>query len=367
MNKTDFFDESREQSQTKARIVSKYFPSWANVIKNRARHGKLAYIELFAGTGRYQDGTASTPLMVLKEAISRGDLRNMVVSLFVEKDSSYCDCLRREIGSLSDVECLKYSPLVIREQIDHRLATTFQEMRLVPSLVFADPCGYKGLSLDLISSVIKDWACECVFFFNYNRINAGLMNPLVDQHMNDIFGEDRADCLRRDLPGMNPDQKEKCILSALTLALNETHGRYVLPFRFEKEDGSRTSHYIVHVTKHPRGYEIMKEIMAKESTTSPQGVPSFEYAPAKARQPLLFETCCPLDDLKKSLLREYAGQKKLMKVIFGEHNIGTPYIKKNYKDALLQLEKEGLLKAERKVNRPDTLGDEVPVQFANKE
>jgi hypothetical protein len=22
--------------------------------------------------------------------------------------------------------------------------------------------------------VLKDWACECIFFFNYNRINAGV-------------------------------------------------------------------------------------------------------------------------------------------------------------------------------------------------
>jgi len=32
--------------------------------------GKLAYIDLFAGPGRYEDGSASTPLMVLEKAVA---------------------------------------------------------------------------------------------------------------------------------------------------------------------------------------------------------------------------------------------------------------------------------------------------------
>ncbi len=53
-----FFEESREQSQIKFRIVAKYFWAWAKVIipsaKNRG--GRIAYIDLFAGPGWYRDG-----------------------------------------------------------------------------------------------------------------------------------------------------------------------------------------------------------------------------------------------------------------------------------------------------------------------
>ena len=58
--------------------------------------------------------------------------------------------------------------------------------------MFVDPWGYKGLSLRLINSVLKDWACECIFFFNYNRINMGLGNDAVKEHMDALFGEERA-------------------------------------------------------------------------------------------------------------------------------------------------------------------------------
>jgi len=39
------------------------------------------------------------------------------------------------------------------------------------------------------------WGCDCVFFFNYNRINAGINNPGVKKHMDALFGEERADAL----------------------------------------------------------------------------------------------------------------------------------------------------------------------------
>ena len=50
----DFFSERADQSEVKARIVSKYFPSWARIIAPRTMHtdGKLAYIDLFAGPSK---------------------------------------------------------------------------------------------------------------------------------------------------------------------------------------------------------------------------------------------------------------------------------------------------------------------------
>ena len=68
-----FFDETTEQSVVKSTIVEKYFDVWANIItstQNRSMvssNKKIAYIDLFAGPGRYKDGAASTPIRVLKK------------------------------------------------------------------------------------------------------------------------------------------------------------------------------------------------------------------------------------------------------------------------------------------------------------
>ena len=55
---------------------------------------------------------------------------------------------------------------------------------------------------------------------------------------------------------------------------------YVLAFPFKNERGIRTTHYLIFISKHILGYNIMKGIMGPSSSHHPQGVPSFEYNPA---------------------------------------------------------------------------------------
>lgn len=67
MADASFFDVPTEASLKKHRIVSKYYGGWGNIVlpKARAREGKLMYVSLFCGPGKYKDGTRSTPLLIL--------------------------------------------------------------------------------------------------------------------------------------------------------------------------------------------------------------------------------------------------------------------------------------------------------------
>ena len=342
MSKT-FFNEQTDQSAVKAAIVSKYFWAWAKVIIPSAKKhsNKLAYIDLFAGPGRYEDGSMSTPLLILKQAIEDPDMREMLLTFFndVNSDNSYS--LKKEIDALPGIKKLKWKPDVENFEVGTEIVKDFESRNLIPTLFFVDPWGYKGLSLKLINSVLKDWGCECIFFFNYNRINVGLPNKMVEQHLNDLFGESRADKLRDDLKGLTPNERELAIVEALAEALKELGGKYVLPFRFLGKKRERTSHHLIFVSKHPLGYKIMKNIMAKESSGEEQGVPTFEYNPAFRKQGLLFELSRPLDDLGEMLLEQYAGTSMTMGEIYDDHNYGHRFIEKNYKAVLNQLESEG--------------------------
>ena len=75
----------------------------------------------------------------------------------------------------------------------------------MPTFRFIDPFGYRGLSLKIIKGVIKDGGSDCIFFFNYNRINAGISNPVVTSHINALFGQAKADELRARLPRLSPE------------------------------------------------------------------------------------------------------------------------------------------------------------------
>src|SRR5438309_8072018 len=161
-----FFEETKEQSLVKSAIVSKYFWAWAKVIMSRviSTTKKIAYIDLFAGPGRYKDGTQSTPLLVLKRAIGDPDMCKMLVTLFNDKDEDNSRSLEQAIKDLPGVEKLKYKPDVMNEDVGTKIVKMFQELRLVPTLFFVDPWGYKGLSLKLVNAVVKDLGLRVHFF-----------------------------------------------------------------------------------------------------------------------------------------------------------------------------------------------------------
>jgi len=374
MSSNAFFDESQEQSHVKTEIVAKYFWAWAKVIipSQKRRGNKIAYIDLFAGPGRYKDGTRSTPLLILERAIQDPDMREMLVTLFNDKDSNNTRTLSQAIESIPDITSLKYKPEVYNEEVGEEIVKMFEQMRLVPTLFFVDPWGYKGLSLRLINSVLKNWGCDCIIFFNYNRINMGLHNEAVEEHMNALFGKERGDKLRQQLEPLRPFERELTIIEALVEAIREMGGQYVLPFRFKNARGNRTSHHLIFVSKDIKGYGIMKEIMAKESSGTEQGVPSFEYNPATRSQSLLFELSRPLDDLEGMLLGYFAGREMTMLDIYDQHHVGKRYIKSNYKNVLSKLEAKGQITAyppadmRRKRNGEPTFSDNVIVTFPPK-
>jgi three-Cys-motif partner protein len=368
-----FFNEQKEQSLVKSTIVSKYFDVWSKVIISTQKRypnnsQKIAYIDLFAGPGRYKDGTVSTPHMILSKAVEDDDLKNRLVTVFNDKDDANVKELENTINDIDGVKNLIHKPEVWNQEVGDKIVSKFENINLVPTLFFVDPWGYKGLSLRLVNSVLKDWGCDAIFFFNYNRINMGVNNDKVADHMNALFGENKCDDLREKIKNKGKNERELIIIEELCQALKQYGSRYVLPFRFKDSKGIKTSHHLIFVSKNPKGYQIMKDIMARESTNSNQGVPSFAYDPAYflPEQTLLFQLSRPLDDLKEKLLIKFKGRKLTMLQVYEEDNIDTPYIQKNYKDALSWLYENKLINAISKAGKPPrsgTFGDEIIITF----
>ncbi len=360
MTTADFFDESSEQSIVKTSIVSKYFWVWAKIIMKHSG-SRIAYIDLFAGPGRYKDGTVSTPLRILETAIADDDMRNRLVTVFNDRNSNNAQALENAISELPGIDSLRYPPMVMNKEVGTEIVESFEATRLVPTLFFVDPWGYKGLSLRLVNSVLKDWGCDCIFFFNYNRINMGLNNDLVREHMIALFGERRAAALRKELERLNSRERESLVVEELTSALQAMGAGFVLPFCFKNDSGSRTSHHLVFVTKNFTAYDVMKDIMAKESSSAPQGVASFQYCPAERQQGLLFELSRPLDDLQAMLEAEFRGQALTVEDVYRLHSVGRPYTKKNYKQILMRMEAVGLIDVPK--HKAGTLGDRLLITF----
>jgi three-Cys-motif partner protein len=277
-----FFAKPNEASELKARLVAKYFRAWAkvalSVVKKQPR-GEIWYVDLFSGPGRYEDGTKSTPLLVLEKAIADEDIRRRLVTIFNDADVGRSESLRAAIQSLPGIERLRNAPVVSNEEVGEDMVRGFETTRLPPTLFFIDPWGYKGLSSRLVAAALKNWGCDCIFFFNFNRVNMCMGNRRVEARMDALFGPERAKQLRPRLRLMRSQDREEAIVRELHEALREVGGEYVRPFTFRTEHSSRTRHHLILVTKHRRGYQIMKDIMAGESSDSERGVPSYQHRP----------------------------------------------------------------------------------------
>lgn len=361
MKGENFFDETMEQSIVKGIIVEKYFGAWSRIItgtqlRYKDQPQKIGYVDLFAGPGRYKDGAVSTPLRVLNAALENEAIHDRLITIFNDKDEAHVRTLSDAIADLGEIRKLKHPPEIWNEEVGDKIAAQFERMNIIPVLAFIDPWGYKGLSLRLVNAFLKDWGCDCLFFFNYARINAGLNNSKVREHMEALF-EDQTQPLIDSLKGLQPEEREALIIEKLAEALKAHGHRFVLPFCFKNSTGKRTTHHLIFVTKHFKGYEVMKDIMAKASSFEEEGVASFQYMPAAAMsQGLLFSLNQPISSLKGLLAQDFSGKTVTMREIYEQHSVDRPFTSKNYKEALKEMEDEGVIK---------TLGRRSKIGFAD--
>jgi three-Cys-motif partner protein len=223
------------------------------------------------------------PVKIIEQAIANPEMRQRLVAIFNDKDEVNVRSLQRTLEALPGYyDTLKYKPRIQHGEVGDEIVKQFEEYRLAPTLSFVDPWGYKGLKLRLINAVLKDWGCDCCFFFNYSRINAGLANDAVEKHMDALFGEERANSLRQRFAeqALQPVEREAFIVEEMCQALRDMDGKFVLLFRFHNKRGTRITHHLFFVTKHFKGYSLMKDIMHSHATDKQEGAVNFEYNPA---------------------------------------------------------------------------------------
>jgi len=338
MQKHEFYGRPTDASRVKQDIVAKYFGAWKNVLKTWPHAPRLGYVDLYSGPGVYADGSPSTPLLILQQALEDNYLRKKLVTIFNDGNSQIAAELRANIARLPGIQQLVNEPQVYEHAVSEKVVAL---VHAIPTLLFADPWGYKGLSIKLIEGFLGIGGSDCIFFFNYNRINAGLGYEGFDEPLDAVFGHIRAEALRSKVRGLTPVQRERIVIGEMQAALKELGARCALPFRFISATADRTSHHLLFASKHPKGCNIMKELMRQHSSDMTQGFGSFEFtgATVTSEQPML-PGMGPLDDLKAALLRQFAQKTISFDDLILQHEHVTA-TERNFKDAVLQLESEG--------------------------
>lgn len=359
MTADTFFNSQSPESAAKTDIVANFFAAWLNIIGAVSR-GPLAYMELFAGPGKFADGSTSTPLRVLQTILATPHAPRFRVILN-EMDEATASLLEQNVRSLAGIDKLRQEPILTKEEIGQKNALSFLNyLGDLPAVLFVDPFGYKGVSRQLFGEFMASgWGRDAILFFNYKRINAALSNPEFEEHMQAMFGVERARVLRDELGGLHPHEREQRVHSEMETALHEVGVKYVQRYDFAKRHDS-----LFFMSQKEKGLRVMKNVMQKRSTSTDHGVPSFAYArPTDVQASLFMPTRTPIDELRDDLLHHFAARTLTFEEIVREHHPGTNYIDKNYREVLLTLEVEGVISTSPKERRPGTFGPNVLVTF----
>ena len=298
-------------------------------------------MDLFAGQGAYDDGSLSTPLLILEAAARDHYMREHLITIFNEGDPDTAAKLEHNIVESLASKQLRHKPKVTCAKVEEDILHEIGGVPRCPTLLFADPWGYKGLSLSLLSQFLKGFGNDLIFFFNYKRINSAIVNSVLEEPIDAVFGKTRADKLRTDLVGLKGLAREGAILDAVETAFKELGARSPVRYRFVSE--GRSSHYLMFVSKHELGTDIMKSVMSAESPRDEEGVPTFQFnAEGDCGQQEMFPVS-PLEDLAEELARKFGGQILSGFTELYSRSNHPRFGQAEHKKALRILERKGLL------------------------
>lgn len=355
MSKNNFFEKQTLSSRVKASIISEYFPKYCSIIIKKHNPERIGYFDLFAGPGKYNDGNLSTPLLIANNCAANNVLKEKVWMVFNDKE--YGDELKDNFLSMYPNGTFTFKPHFGHsivgdcEEINRFITRNPMKGRYneCPSVMFIDPFGYKSVDTKILSQFLQYWGNELFIFVNSKRINAALENDKFEGLMRVLF-PCSFDSVKTEI------RKKQTLIERLQFIIDnlgdeykkllDTNTLYYTAFKFQEEDINTTSHFILHLTKNKRGFDLVKQIyndFANVGTVF-DGRNTYTFDVKKITNPVeeLFDTKSEnIDNLKDILYKEYRGKEISSYGLFEEHQKTCLYSRTHYVQALRRLVEEG--------------------------
>lgn len=353
----DFFKHQTDSSRVKAAIISEYFPQYCMIISRRHRPERFGYFDMFAGPGIYDDESPSTPLLIAKKCYEEPLLRERVWMVF--NDMAYGEQLKLNFERFYPSGTFGIDPYFANRKfgecpnIDSFL--TRNTMRgfynECPSLLFIDPWGYKDINTRVLTQFLTQWGNEVFIFVNTKRLNAAFENPLFQDDLKIVFpltyNEVRSD---KKLKG-SVEERHKYMINKLADEFKRILGGmvYYTAFQFREEDQATPSHYLLHITKGAKGFDLVKRVYSKYSNVEMvlagmEDVNTYTFDPKSIKSISWFDEDFKQENiaiLKDELCEEYKGQTLSTEFIFKNDQRKRMHAFTHYTAAFRQLFDEG--------------------------
>lgn len=364
----DFFQKQTDSSRIKAAIISEYFPQYCLIISKKHQPKKLGYYDMFAGPGRYDDGKPSTPLLVAEKCYNNAFLRDNVWMVF--NDMAYGDILKENFEESYPAGTFRNAPFFADRtfgecpSIDTFLTKNTMDgfYNECPALLFIDPFGYKHINTSILIKFLAYWGNEVFIFVNTKRLNAAFENEKFLDDLKVVFPKN-FETIRNEKSLLEgpPERRHKFIIDNLGKEFRDVSGGriYYTAFEFREEDQKTPSHYLLHVTKGAKGFELVKQVYSQFANVErnldqsrADGYETYTFDPKADTSNPFFAMCNQealqknVDTLKQQLLSTFAGQTIKTEEIVKQHHVNGLFARSHYAMALRQLYADGKISVE---------------------
>lgn len=340
--------ELAPHTRAKHELLRRYLGAWYGVFASSRIHGRLIYLDGFAGPGAYSGGEPGSPLIALDALINHSSFSNWhgikFVFLFIEKDREFFNSLNAELARFW-TEAGGTPPNVSVHTYNSEFASLAQHIVyrtrgvLAPTLAFIDPFGWSGVPMTTIRDLLSSDKCEVIFNFMHDSINrfVGIGGSRTSRSFTDLFAADNKEHLR--ISELKGSQRKSGLRALFERQLQQVGGfRFVRSFEVMDLDRGRTAYFLTFGTRNHRGLEKMKDAMWK---LDPIG--GTRFTGTHEDELTLFPPQPDLSPLRETLMRRFAGASVRVDQVRAFALEETIYKVSHCNQALRRLEEEQLL------------------------
>ena len=339
---------------------------------------RFGYFDMFAGPGIYEDESWSTPLLIAKNCYDDPLLRDRVWMVF--NDMAFGDKLKENFEKFFQSGTFKYEPFFANRvfgewpKIDTFLTRNTMQgfYNECPTVLFIDPWGYKHINTRVLTQFLTQWGNEVFIFINTKRLNAAFENELFQEDLKVVFPLTYNEVRENKKLLGSVEKRHKYIINQLATEFRKILGGmvYYTAFQFREEDQMTPSHYLLHITKGAKGFDLVKRVYSRYSNVDTvldgmDGINTYRFDPKTIDSATMFAEDFKqenIDKLKRELLNSYKGGTYITEKLFNDdQKTGRLHSYTHYLIAFRQLYDEGKVD----VKYTDDKRHKVPVQISS--
>ena len=343
---SEYWEGYTNHQKIKHRIINDYLKGWFAKLAQSKRFNKIVYLDTHAGRGKHKTGERGSPLVALYTLLEHSHrdklLENCNIEFqFIERDNENLEELKKEI------ENIKNSPsnITIRSRagdcytILNEMISLIREKRgiLVPAFIFVDPYGFK-VPYSIFRDLLEFRHVEVFINVIWRELNMALAQGSkqnMSEMLNQIFaGVEWQKTINSDDFDERIDQTAH-FLKEITGAKWSTY--------IQMEGGNKkTRYFLLHLTNHDDGRDLMKECIWKACPGGGYRVPKTD----DSLQLYLIPKEPDLRPLRKWIISKLNEEPRTWQTLQTDLR-PTIWLNKHLNEKIRELKKEGIIKGDQ--------------------